>query len=608
MKRFSLSLTLKVLLVALIFNGAAAHAQGPVPPKPSPQLIEQVLQATQGQARISYHGQTNHVRFIGTSPDYPILHPATLANNATPEVAARALMQAYGSLFGLTDQSSELQLVRIRNLDRGRSNIRFQQVYKGIPIFGGELAVNLDKNNNMLSSSGELLPNPRINVVPAIDSGTAQQYAIALVAKQYTVQAQQIATTKPELWIYGAELIGGSGSDIPALVWRLTVQSAAHEPIQEQVMVDAHHGNIVLHFSQIESALNRQTYTANNQKSLPGTLVCDEANPSCNGGDSDAIAAHRYAADTYNFYLTHHRRDSINGMGMPLISTVHYDKNWRNALWNGSQMQYGDGFSNADDVVGHEFTHGVTDYESNLVYLNESGAINESLSDIWGEFIDLTNGSGNDGAAVRWELGEDLPGGAIRDMRDPTLYRQPDRMSSPYWKPLPTVAICDEKDPNSNDCGWVHENSGVNNKAAYLMVDGGTFNGFTVTGLGIDKVAVIYYEAQTNLLTSGSDYDALADALEQACRQSLDKAGITQADCVQVSNALWATEIRSIHVSTTGNDQNDCLSQDQACRTIGAAVAKAADGGTIAIAPGIYTEHLTISKRVRLVGQNVIIR
>src|SRR5262249_13509055 len=157
--------------VALLFNAVAVQAQGPVPPKPAPQLIEQVRQFTQGQARISYHGQTNQVRFIGTSPDRPIPRPASVATNAAPEEVARAFMQIDGSVFGLTDPSSDLQLMRTKNLDGGRSHVRFQQVYKEIPIFAGELIVNLDGDKNMLSSSGELLPNLAVDVVPTIDSG-----------------------------------------------------------------------------------------------------------------------------------------------------------------------------------------------------------------------------------------------------------------------------------------------------------------------------------------------------------------------------------------------------------------------------------------------------
>lgn len=213
---------------------------------------------------------------------------------------------------------------------------------------------------------------------------------------------------------------------------------------------------------------------------------------------------------------------------------MQYDNNYANAFWNGSQMVYGDRLA-ADDVVGHELTHGVTDYTSNLYYYYQSGAINESFSDLWGEFIDLTNGKGNDTAAVRWKIGEDIPasifGGPLRDMKNPTVDYNPDKMTSFYYV------------TDSSDNGGVHTNSGVNNKAVFLMTDGGTFNGKTISGLGITKVAKIYYKVQTALLSSGSSYFDLYNALYQGCTSQIGTAGITASNCTQVRNATLAVEM-----------------------------------------------------------------
>ena len=123
--------------------------------------------------------------------------------------------------------------------------------------------------------------------------------------------------------------------------------------------------------------------------------------------------------------------------------------------------------------------------------------------------------------------------GAIRDMEDPTLFNDPDRMTSPKYT----------ADPNEQDAGGVHRNSGVNNKAAFLMTDGGTFNGRTVTGLGIPKASRIYYAALTTMLTSASDYADLASALQQACNNLVGSSGITTADCVEVTDAVAAVEM-----------------------------------------------------------------
>ncbi|HEX6034431.1 MAG TPA: M4 family metallopeptidase, partial [Anaerolineales bacterium] len=278
-----------------------------------------------------------------------------------------------------------------------------------------------------------------------------------------------------------------------------------------------------------------KTYTANNGISLPGTFLCDQTKPSCtNNVNPHADAAHRYAMGTNTLYANQHGRDSIDNRGMAIISTVHFYSGYANAFWTGAQMVYGDayGFPLADDVVAHELTHGVTQYESNLFYYYQSGAINESFSDLWGEYYDQTNGKGNDDASVKWLMGEDVSGwGAIRSMSDPTWFGDPDKMSSGYYY------------EDDGDNGGVHSNSGINNKAAYLMVDGGSFNGKTVTALGWTKTAAIYYEANSKLLSSGADYSDLYYALQKACSNLVGQKGMTTANCVEVKDAVDAVEM-----------------------------------------------------------------
>jgi Zn-dependent metalloprotease len=277
-----------------------------------------------------------------------------------------------------------------------------------------------------------------------------------------------------------------------------------------------------------------KTYTASNSTALPGTFLCDQTDLNCASSDAHAKAAHNYAIGTYNLYLDQHNRNGIDQNNMPIISSVHYSSSYANAFWSGVQMVYGDkyGYPLADDVVAHELTHGVTQYESNLFYYYQSGAINESFSDLWGEYYDQTNGLGTDAAGVKWQIGEDISGqGALRNMSNPPAFGDPDKMSSPnYYE-------------GQEDNGGVHYNSGVNNKAVYLMVDGGTSNGKTVSPLGWDKTAAIYYEANTNLLSSGADYSDLYYALQQACTNLIGQKGITAGDCAEVKDAVDAVEM-----------------------------------------------------------------
>jgi len=282
------------------------------------------------------------------------------------------------------------------------------------------------------------------------------------------------------------------------------------------------------------SSMLLSTYNANNLVELPGSLVCTQADLSCSSTtDNDARKAHHFAAEVYDLYFTKHNRNSIDGNGMEIISSVHYGADEDNAFWDNYMIVYGDvsGYVNADDIVAHELTHGVTQFESNLFYYYQSGAINESFSDLWGEYFDQNNLEGNDTSGAKWLIGEDVTGyGAFRSMKTPTDYGQADKItSSLYYKGI-------------KNNGGVHRNSGINNKAVSLMVDGGTFNGKTVTGIGWDKTAAIYYKVQTDLLSSGANYSDLYSAVQQACTDLIPSV-VTAANCQEVKDALDAVEM-----------------------------------------------------------------
>ena len=298
----------------------------------------------------------------------------------------------------------------------------FSRPIQAFPFSGGELIVQADSSNNIISANGRILPNIGIDTSPTIDAEKAARTALGVVLKyyqsEYELDMSSLEVSKPELWIYNPILLGVS-QDRTRLVWRMEVVSRELLPIKELVLVDAHLGNVALHFNQIDTALNRLIYDQNNVlpphplPGNPGDLKRIEGGGL--SGIPDVDNAYVYAGDVYNFYLSNFGRDSLDGAGMQLISTTNYCPDaghcpWGNAQWNGSQMVYGTGFASADDVVGHEMTHGVTDHESRLFYYMQSGAINEAFSDIFGEFIDLGNGRGTDTPAVRWLLGEDLPG------------------------------------------------------------------------------------------------------------------------------------------------------------------------------------------------------
>src|SRR5262249_33730160 len=333
-----------------------------------------------------------------------------------------------------------------------------------IPVTGGELTVHLRGAAVVAVNSKTLDVEPNVPVTPAITADEALATAEALIAKHFAVTDAVYST--PRLEVFNRGLLTRNRA-ATQLAW---FSEAARIDLRQFIGVDATTGARLLDFSQLTDALNRSVYTAGGGSTLPGTLVRSEGGAPT--GDADADAAYRFAGDTYNYYLTQHGRDSYDGAGAPILSTVHYcpsndNCNYQNAFWNGTQMVYGNGFASADDVDAHELTHAVTEHSARLFYYMQSGALNESFSDIFGETVDLMNGAGTSPPAVRWLMGEDIPGiGAIRNMMNPNQFGDPGKTSDS------AQFACQP----SSDVGGVHTNSGVPNHAYALMVDGGTYN------------------------------------------------------------------------------------------------------------------------------------
>lgn len=518
------------------FAALSSPVSAAAPTTSDPAAERALRAASSGPVTIS-RGTDGVARFVGTTAGKPVRRPAGLAASATAETVARAHLARYGAIFGLRDQASELRSQRVTRAAANQQIVRFGQLLGGLPVLGGELTVALDSAGNMLSVNGETARAAGTTTF-TIPSAAAAKTAIGSAAKANRVPASSLRATAPARWMYDASLVSKGKQTSARSVWRVEVTNTA--AVRQLVLVDAATGAVALSFNQIAYAKERHVCDFNNVQNTDNT--CSPGNTARDEGDAatgvtDVDLAYDYSGDTYDFYNAQFGRDSIDDAGMKLISTVRFcpedtcpGTTFQNAFWDGSQMTYGDGFANADDVVAHELTHGVTEFTSGLLYYYQSGAINESMSDIFGEFVDLTNSAGTDTAPTRWLLGEDLPIGAIRDMQDPAAFDQPAKTSSPLWDSL------------WYDAGGVHQNSGVGNEAAYLMTDGDTFNGKTVTGLGVNKVAAIYYEAQ-QLLTSGSDYKDLYNVLQQSCANLVGTQGITVANCVQVTNAVNAVEM-----------------------------------------------------------------
>lgn len=519
-----------LLVLVLAASLATLHAHGEAPGE---QLATELL-AEGGGARLSYHDGTGLARFYAAGPEALLKAQAGGGDGLEPAAVAEAFLGRYGRLFGVQNAGRELSLERRRDLGV-RSVLRYRQVHRGVPVLAGELVVHV-AGGRVTFAGGEMAPVTGVATEPEVPAAAAREVALTTLRKGYGLDPEQLLTTEPQLWLYSPALLG-AGPSPARLAWGLEVTAPEALDLRHLLLIDAQTGAVLLQFDQTTSALSRRIYD-NDQVAaagLPGMgPVRGEGQAAV--GVIDADLAYDYSGHVYNYYWANHGRDSIDDAGMELVSTVRYCTAltcpYANAFWNGRQMVYGIGMV-ADDVVAHEITHAVTQHESNLLYLFQMGAINESLSDIWGELIDLSNGAGNDSPEVRWLVGEDLTIGAIRSMKDPTDYGHPDRLSSPYY----------DCDPQFLDNGGVHTNSGVLNKAAYLIVDGGSFNGYSVSGVGETKAAQVFYELQTNLLTAGSDFRDLYDLLPQACTNLMAGSVTTAGDCQQVSKAVQATEM-----------------------------------------------------------------
>lgn len=240
----------------------------------------------------------------------------------------------------------------------------------------------------------------------------------------------------------------------------------------------------------------RTIFSANNDQTLPGVVVRAEGSPAT--GEPAVDEAYDGLGATYNFFWDVFKRNSIDDEGMPLFGTVHFGENYANAFWDGQRMVFGDGdgeifnrFTIALDVIAHELTHGVTEDEAQLVYSGQSGALNESISDVFGALIKQYTLQ-QAACQADWLIGAGLftdkvKGGAghvaaIRSMQDPgTAYDDPILGKDPQPKHMDNFVNTFE------DNGGVHINSGIPNYAFYLAAT-------SIGGNAWEKAGRVWYQ------------------------------------------------------------------------------------------------------------------
>lgn len=300
----------------------------------------------------------------------------------------------------------------------------------------------------------------------------------------------------------------------------------------------------------------RYVYSADNGSTLPGRLVRGEGQPSI--GDVSVDEAYDGSGLTYDLYWDAYQRDSIDGSGLALISTVHYQRSYDNAFWNGHQMVYGDGdedrpaeealfnrFTIALDIIAHELTHGVTSYEANLTYYGQPGALNESMSDVFGSLVKQRR-LNQTAREADWIIGQGLftanvNGVGIRSMKEPgTAYNDPTLGKDP--QPGHMRDYVNTLDDN----GGVHINSGIPNRAFYVTA-------YELGGLAWEKAGRIWYQVLCNRMTNSSTFQDAANLTHQVAGELYGINSLEQ----QAVQKGW-TEV-GIEIGSVPDDRPGCL-------------------------------------------------
>jgi bacillolysin len=531
----------------------------------------------------------------------------------TPVERAQNFLSIYGAAIGVDHAATQLRAFRGSTDASGKQHVHLRQVHDGVPVFGARVAVHMT-DAGVTGVSGVFVKNlDAVSLEATRDVTALRAGALAYAGKLH--RGANLSIKSGQFVIYPVGLVQGH---LQASRYAYEAIVGNGGEIKDRIFVDARTGEILDRFTLVPHVLNREAYngdiatapvlteTSLNKPADPPLINDPGHGATAASGAAPGVPADNlfvFAGGTWALYMNMFGRDGYDfcdGTGpcepnvaaeaySPLRAGGNHNLDFPgqiqqsvyligaacpNAYWNSESTNYCPGFD-ADDVVSHEWSHGYTEYTSNLVYAYQSGALNESYSDIFGETYDLTNNiEGPLGALTldehqyyedggsRWVVGEDLSEEAaallLRDM----------------WKPDDFPATTPGKATSGNfvcgsgDGGGVHTNSSVPNHAFAMIVDGtagqgpaGTtgferdsYNGQQFDGIGLIKAAHIYFQAQAHYQTETTDFPAHAEYLRASCDDLIgvnlkDPTGalsgqmITAADCEVVNKAMLATEM-----------------------------------------------------------------
>ena len=484
---------------------------------------------------------------------------ALLVPGKSPHQAVVEFVDQYRDLFKMRDASAELSLTKSEVDPLSMTHVRLQQVVHGVPVAGAELAAHFDEKGRLTSIDANTIAGIEdLDLEPKISAKLGRDVALAdIVTSTKNVDESKLTSADGKLVVFAR-------TGRPAtLAFEYTVRAVyGDEPAIWVTKVDAKTGQILDRYNNLQTieatgagvlgdakkfqvtqsggqftmtdtsrGVTISTYDAGGQQIGPSQGATEVTSTTLTSWDTGpgrgaAVDAHTYAGVVFDYYKKVHARSAIDGAGGAMLSTAHYGQAYENAFWDGTGMSYGDGgslfrpLSAGLDVVAHEFTHGVTEATSALVYQGQSGALNESVSDIFGVFIEHSLKPDD---TKNWLMGESIAktSTGLRDFKAPANGQQPANMSS-YVN-------------TQQDNGGVHINSGIPNNAAYLMTMGGSnpTSGTAVKfGIGWEKSEKLWYRANTKYFLSTTNFAQAAQAVMQAAKDlALTDNELNIVDC-----------------------------------------------------------------------------
>jgi thermolysin len=468
---------------------------------------------------------------------------ASAQRGASADKLARAKEIAHNVIAARASQrgingKDDLKVTRASSDEEQKTHTRFQQTHKGIPVFGGEAIVHLNTDESVFAVTDDLVESVRVDTEPYRTADEAVRTAVS------DLGCESCLTAPPAT---DMQILRRDGNDYLTYRVQLWREDGTHETSMPVYFVDAKTGNVIWEYNNLQTAsgsslysgtvtintyfksptyymedISRKIGTFDFQNGTSSVYRFTDADNIWNSTTQRAgVDAHYGAAKTYDYFYNVHGRRGIDGAGGPggytsadgvtrlISSRVHYSTGYNNAFWNGTYMTYGDGNGSTFsplvtlDICGHEMTHGVTERTAGLTYSGESGALNESMSDVFGAMVER---SAQGQTSNTWKIGEQcytpsVGGDALRYMDNPhaasnsgyTADDDPDHYAERYT--------------GTGDSGGVHINSGIGNKAFYLVAVGGTHHrGGSVTGIGADAAAKIWYRALTSYMTSSTNF------------------------------------------------------------------------------------------------------